>query len=36
MIDAQGRITKVRLGDLQAKDAVAADLFVIRDPRAVG
>ena len=33
VIDAQGRITRVRLGDLSAKAGLSPDLFVIRDPR---
>ena len=33
VVDAQGRLTRVRLGDLQPRTGLAPDLFVIRDPR---
>ena len=32
-IDAQGRLTKVRLGDLQPRSGLTPALFEIRDPR---
>ena len=33
VIDAQGRLTKVRLGDLQPRSGLAPELFAVRDPR---
>ena len=33
VVDAQGRTTKVRLGELQPRGSVPAALFEIRDPR---
>ncbi len=33
VIDAQGRLTRVRLGDLQPRGGLDAALFQIRDPR---
>lgn len=33
VIDAQGRLTKVRLGELQPRSGLSPDLFVVRDPR---
>lgn len=33
VVDAQGRTTKVRLGELQARSGLSPDLFTIRDPR---
>ena len=33
VVDAQGRLTKVRLGELQSRSGLSPDLFVVRDPR---
>lgn len=35
VVDAQGRTTRVRLGDLQPRSGLSPELFVVRDPRAV-
>ena len=36
VVDAQGRTTRVRLGDLQARSGLSPELFVVHDPRAGG
>ena len=33
VVDAQGRTTRVRLGELQPRTGLSPDLFVVRDPR---
>ena len=35
VVDAQGRTTRVRLGELQPRSGLSPDLFVVRDPRVV-
>ena len=35
VVDAQGRTTKVRLGDLQPRSGLSPELFVVRDPRTI-
>ena len=35
VIDAQGRLTRVRLGDLQPRSGLSPELFAIHDPRVV-
>ena len=35
VVDPQGRVTKVRLGELQPRSGLSPDLFMVRDPRVV-
>ena len=35
VVDPQGRLTKVRLGELQPRSGLSPDLFEVRDPRAI-